>query len=464
MTLGVSNIDVTFDVKESKNIEQYFPTVTTLGQPKVENIFLSSTYILTDPVTFFHVQYTLFSTNEAVLNNHNTVSNAYYLTTLDIPTYKYFVTNITFKDVKVNLASDVNSYFFVGLTNSWPSNLAVSFYNTGYMLNYKHDFLTDFKIYIGTVKYSRDLYSEAYFSKYKVYSYLVDVFSANELLLTSSIYDVYLGTGSIFAIHTDITNCTLGIQQSKYDVFSSELKICNTRLDVLNRQGKISSIDLEVLSSDLKVESLSTDIRLNSLYIFNFFPRYDDFRYFGDVIQVDIEDFIFDLNISEIYFELEGVRLSTTFNGNNRKVTVSCTIDTSFNFEGRTYIKVVATNMAGDIFYKNFPLLFGYSLELNVPTKFEYTKDIIVHSCATNAVSCPNTECNSFVFTTVDYPSYNLSASISCVLNENLAASIFPQSTAFFYGKRYDIKIANIKDYSGNVMSPVVLSFIIEEK
>ena len=217
------------------------------------------------------------------------------------------------------------------------------------------------------------------------------------------------------------------------------------------------------LSDKITTCGTKCDVRVHSLEITNFSLYPGEFEFFGNYLSVDIIDYLFTVDTIRSTFTLNGYPINTSFSGINNGVRAYCDIDNNFMSNDTIDLGFTAYNIINDVMYAHYYLLFGYNVEAINNFKFDYDKEVFVKVCGVNNVECPNRSCGAFTFKTVDYPSYNLQASLSCVVNRDLQAEIYPQSTAFMYGKTYKLIISGIKDYSGNYMPTSEIIFRIEE-
>jgi hypothetical protein len=178
--------------------------------------------------------------------------------------------------------------------------------------------------------------------------------------------------------------------------------------------------------------------------------------------QVDAVDHTHGITTTGTYFLHDGVQVPTTFSGITGGYRMFYT-PTSVVSSGVFTITAHVTNTISGVVEQDFDLLYGYNLLFDELVDWgpNFQVDVLVN--ASNEVICPNTVGEGFYFITADLPSVNLGATILPVEPIDLGASIYPQSTAFFYGSTYEITVSGIKDYSGNIMDPYTLIFTIED-
>jgi len=463
MVVALNDINISSEVGEESLLSPYFPTIFSTGQKIVENTDTSVDIVTgsgvkttVDTRTSNTLKTDLYTNNYDVYGDYTINLDLDYgsVTTAVYPTYS---TNLYTRHI------DTLTKFKVLEKVVWLNSLQISYYNNFNFNDTVNSLATVLKLYSGKVRYSNTLENNIYLSNIKTFGLYEDVYCTDIKLVGKLIYDVEVGKGRITNVSCDVYSSNVHITNLKSDVYATDIKILSLADDVRTTAGRILNIQNDVYSAAVSVIHMDTDIRLNSLHITNFSLDYDNYAYIGNYLYADMLEYMFDIDVSNSYIQIDGVITETTFSGISNGVRASCLINEDFISDNEIEVKVVASNTIGDTFFEFYYLLSGYSVELDTTLLFNYNKNILVHSCGTNAVECPNTECNSFIFTTSDYPSYDLSASISCVVSEDLSAEIVPQSTALFYGRSYRIIVSNIKDNSGNYSDPVVLEFTIEE-
>lgn len=183
----------------------------------------------------------------------------------------------------------------------------------------------------------------------------------------------------------------------------------------------------------------------------------------GITLSADVIDDTYIVVVSGTYFLHNDDQVSTLFSAipNGYRVSYSPSNLTS---SGTIYIKVHAQNNNSEIYEKTYELLYGYRVSYEEQIDWGPKKDIHIQSTAMNTSLCPNIEGAAFYFQTRDLPGFNLPASISAIQYKDLNATLYPQSTFFFYGKTYSVTISGVKDYHGNEMPPYTFSFTIKDE
>ena len=465
MATGSINTTVDASIGEGKNLESYIPTVYSVGDVSADATTVTTEYTVLE-VTDYYVGLP-FEVSTSYYSYY-TIDNTNVDFHVDIasPQIAFFLTN-TFNVSSVGLKVIDTAIICTFSEEEFGLNsLAVDSYVTNYFMTdtfgiYNYLYLRGANINVRNFLENEFSLANSFF-----YHMPIDIYSAYGKQTAVCAYDVGLIEGRVTKLYSDIVNSRLHVDKGLYcSMFSSEQVIGSYKQDIVLTPGNIRAYKDEVISSaEAITKSQNLDVRLNSLHINNFSLSPGKFAYFGTYLSVDIIDYLFTVDEATTYFEVNGVRVNTTFENIPRGVRAKCLVDTHFIAEDKFVCRIIAHNTMGDLLTRDYTLLYGYSVEYEGNIFHGYNKEVTVLGCAYNTVSCPHRSCNAFTFTTQDYPSYNLGAAIRCVVSEDLNAEIYPQSTAFFYGKEYTITISGVKDFAGNYMDPVKFVFRIEEK
>jgi hypothetical protein len=192
-------------------------------------------------------------------------------------------------------------------------------------------------------------------------------------------------------------------------------------------------------------------------------------------IYVDLVDYACNVSTSGTYMKINGFNTTTSLSGitNGYRMYYNPTDDFE-SLEGPTVFTVHTENDCGGVREKDFYLTYGYVVgwknSSGQPDGMDYGpgQKVVVRISAENMATCPKSDAAAFAFETKPLISKGLSASITGValkegLSDSLSATIYPQSTAYFYGKEFEI-IVRAKDFAGNEMEPLVLRYKIEDK
>jgi len=178
--------------------------------------------------------------------------------------------------------------------------------------------------------------------------------------------------------------------------------------------------------------------------------------------QVDAVDETYGISTSGTYFLHNGEQVSTTFSGITDGYRMFYT-PTSVVSSGTFTITAHVRNTNNDLKERTFYLLYGYNVLFDQVVEWGPNKQVDVLIQAKNEAFCPNLEGEGYYFKTVELESRDLAAIIRVIEPFDLGAEIYPQSTAFFYGKTFEIIISGVRDFSGNQMDPYSFTFTIED-
>jgi hypothetical protein len=151
--------------------------------------------------------------------------------------------------------------------------------------------------------------------------------------------------------------------------------------------------------------------------------------------------------------------VATTYSGIADGYTFYCTAP---SISGGLIVTIHAENDCSTVEEQDYNLLFGYRVEFTRTVDWGYNSDIQIWTSVKNDVVCPNTETFATFFETKDLESVDLPAYVYPTGSANLGAEIYPQTKAFLPGYTYTITVSGVRDYSGNIMQPIVFSFTVE--
>jgi hypothetical protein len=191
-------------------------------------------------------------------------------------------------------------------------------------------------------------------------------------------------------------------------------------------------------------------------------------------VYVDLVDFSHNITISGSCFKVNNVTVSGSFSPiiDGYRMTYDPQDDFE-EFIGETKFTARAQNDNGNIAEKDFYLTFGYLIEYDNSKAdgidLGYGEKVLIRVAAENIATCPTENAYAYWILPVENVPKDLTATITGVpkfppLSETyLSASIYPQSTAFGYGKEFTI-VLTAKDHSENEMTPYVMKFKVEDK
>jgi hypothetical protein len=332
----------------------------------------------------------------------------------------------------------------------------------------------DFDI-IGTLQLARtatsgtvDTWLDLFFAGWVDYIINADVYSADHTLYTGPMLDVTAISGSVDVNYLELFSADLTVSGTVFDVYCALTDLADINCDVQTRDGRIAYNTYDVFSTKLSRPTVSFDVELFSLKITNFSLAENEFTEASGFISVDILDDTCPVSTSGTILLVDGVEVPTTLSGIDDGYRLY--YDPVDNFEslnGPTTFTIHAENECGDTLEKDYYLTFGYVVEYdNKGFDYGYGNKVAVRLTAENMASCPKEESVAFIFETADYIQKNLGASIVCKpfaqSQEDMPASIYPQSTAYFYGKEFEV-VVRARDFAGKEMEPFILRYKIED-
>jgi len=384
------------------------------------------------------------------------------------------------------------------------------------------DTIVTFRVNIGRIPATYDTEVEMYISGTKFYSYDTDLYCSSA---TTSVTDVSIeqGLGRISSLYTDLISCVFDIDNLSTDVYSTImgisppsfimhcctysgitcsgivypggyfcaatysglLDLCSTYsgcvydcldyytntcsgglpIDVEVLSGGIAQVNTDIFNSKLgTIGGIGTDFKTKSLFIGDFFIDDSMFTTASSTAWVDIVDYLYPVDVDKTKLYIDDVVASGIYFEdipNGKRMCYDPEND-FYSTGGVTYF-IHSESSIGEVEEKEFYLLYGYDLKINEIIRWPVNTRVVVRAEASNLTFCSNLESEVFDFTTVDWPSVNLGCTILPVGFVDLPVGISPQSTAFFYGKTYTVKIQGVKDFSGNIMPDIEYCFTIED-
>jgi hypothetical protein len=327
-----------------------------------------------------------------------------------------------------------------------------------------HDSKTHYRINLGTVATSRDTNVDLSLASARYFDVLSDVFCVASGTLYSILGDIRYQTGTIWGVSADIYTVASGFENIDVDLYTSNQALTSVVADIQRAFGRCASYYTDVYSARLETGLIGADLKTRSLFLDGFFLNIDEFTAASGVGYVDIVDYIYEINNETIQITKD----DTTISGiviedipNGRRVYFDPLDD--FYSDGELVISVYAESVYGEVLEEDFYLLYGYNIELDEDgVVWDAATRVYVSATASNAVVCNNVEGAHYYFDTMDYFSFNLGAYINPVESRDLGFSIYPQSTAFYYGQTYTVTVSGVRDYHGNQMEPFTYTFTIE--
>jgi hypothetical protein len=301
---------------------------------------------------------------------------------------------------------------------------------------------------------------------------LADIYSVDQGLEKGYTVETTTISGSIQVNYLDTYSSALTTSGIVSDVYCSLEDYAQVNFESAVISGAIGYLENDIYSTEVSQGVLTLDVDLFSLKITNFSLGIGEYTTASGLISVDIEDDVCAVSTSGTYFLLDGIQVPVTFSG----ITDGYRMFYDGNFdslEGPTTFTAHAENVCGDIIERDFYLTFGYIVtfvnEEGGTNNIDYgfNNKVAVRVTAENYATCPRLNGLAWEFESKEQFNSDLGASITGYEEysgrEDLSASIYPQSTAYYYEKEFTI-VVNAKDFAGNEMTPLILRYRIEDK
>lgn len=338
------------------------------------------------------------------------------------------------------------------------------FYISGYLQSLLSDVDVTFRINIGKIPEEYDTVVETYIWGTTFFNTKADVFCAGGPLITTLNSEVNLGLGRISKIMSDVYATNSTVSWIDTVIHNSALTFKNLSVELNNRPGSLQVNEVDVYASNLSVVGgFPVDFKTRSLFTGDFFLEIDRFTTASAVAWVDVVDYLYPISEVNTYLSVNDTVVSGIWFEDipNGKRLYYDPLD-DFYSDGVLVYKLHAESSIGEVEEKSFYLLYGYNVEPAEVLDWGPNSRVVVRLEAQNLVFCPNKTGEAFDFTTVDLKSFNLNCTIAPVGYVDLSVGISPQSTTFYYGKTYTVRLKNIKDHAGNFMPDFEYTFTIE--
>jgi hypothetical protein len=305
-------------------------------------------------------------------------------------------------------------------------------------------------------------------------------------LLNSDVYSTLLGfklgydcevttiSGGLWPHYLDAFSCLLTTSGISCDAYCSLVDYDRINSEITTISGRIGYIETDVYSTIEEENYLGINVDLYSLKLSNFSLGVGEFTTASGFISIDVTDDECPVSTSGTYFMVDDVRVPVTFSGitDGYRMFYDPT-DDFISLTGPKAFTAHAENECGDYLEQDFYLTFGYIVEyINRPElssgmDYGFDHKVAVRVTAENYASCPRLDSLAWEFESKNQFNNDLGASIvgrfHAFDERNISAEIYPQSTAYFYGKEFTVTV-NAKDFAGNEMTPLVLTYKIENK
>lgn len=301
---------------------------------------------------------------------------------------------------------------------------------------------------------------------------LSDIYSVDAGITDAYFLDVQTISGCVTQHYLDVYSALLTTSGINFDIYCSLVDVAVVNVDVELIEGRVGYVKQEIYSTAVGTPTISCDVDLYSLKITNFSLDIGEYTTASGYVSVDVLDDIYGVSTSGTYFKVDDETVSVTFSGIENGYRMFYDPEDDFSsLNGPTIFTAYAENNNGDVLEENYYLTFGYIVEYDnkprIGVDFDYNTKVTVRVTAENYASCPKTTADGHRFITEHRENIDLGATIVGMFHaddvNNLSAEIYPESTAYFYGKEFTVEI-KAKDFANNVMEPVILRYRIEDR
>lgn len=315
-------------------------------------------------------------------------------------------------------------------------------------------------------------YVDITFAGWVEFLFMADIFAVDMNVNSPYPFEVETISGSVLPNYLDVYSAKLTTSGIDFDVYCSLVDMVTINVDVEMTTGRMWYIDCDLYSAAVENLPITCDIDLYSLKITNFSLDIGEYTTASGNIFVDVLDDVYGVAISDTYFKVDEEIVSVTFSGIEDGYRMFYDpVDNFSSLYGPTIFTAHVENNNGDTLEKDYYLTFGYIVEYDnkprIDIGFDYNTKVTVRVIAENYDTCPETTADGHRFITEHRENIDLGASIVGMFHaedtSDLSAKIYPQSTAYFYGKAFEVVIET-SDFAGNIMQPFVLNYRIEDK
>lgn len=301
-----------------------------------------------------------------------------------------------------------------------------------------------------------------------------DVYSALHGFKSHYTLEVSISGGGIGVNYLDLYSADTSTSGVPLDIYCSLVDLASVNAEAATTLGRTNYCRGDVYSTAERNRPLTMDIDLYSIKITNFSLDIDEHTDASGNISVDILDDECPVSTSGTYFMVDGLRVPVTFSGIQDGYRMFYDPEDDFStLEGPTTFTVHAENECNRSLEQDFYLTFGYIVEYDNGEDqaggmdYGFDSKVAVRVSAENYASCPQGTALAWEFVSVPQFNQDLGASIVGRFfaddADDMPAQIKPISTAYFYGKSFEV-IINAKDFAGNEMEPLILKYRIEDK
>jgi hypothetical protein len=381
--------------------------------------------------------------------------------------YDTLVTYLTEPLTSGTLDYVVNYSNFSGNTN--VSGEPIPFYNMG--RDIIHEFTRgDDEYRFGGV----DRIMDVHFAGYVFHHVGFDVYATYSGFRSGYEFDVTISGGGVDVNYLEAYSTALTVSGIDMDVYCALTDMANIPFEAETIQGRIATNLYEIFSCDESHGALNLDIDLYPLKITNFSLGIGEYTSASGFVSVDVLDDTCPVSTSGTYFILDGVRVPVTLSGIPDGYRMYYDPEDDFSsLEGPTTFTAHAENECGQSLEQDYYLTFGYIAEYdNHPSSWQgmdygFKNKVAVRVTAENWASCPQIGSLAWDFESKEQFNNDLGASIVGQFYDHeasdISAKIRPQSLAYFYGREFEV-VLTAKDFAGNEMEPLILTYRIEDK
>lgn len=293
--------------------------------------------------------------------------------------------------------------------------------------------------------------------------------SSNEIITIIEVVD-----GKVTPVDIDTFSCLpehKSVMSSLYSTIQYGVNIdyCTNTIS-----GAVLPFNTSAFSSTEYNKGLGLDINLLSLKISDLSISVGQFVTSSGVIYIDVTDDEYDVSLDNTYLMVDANIVPTISTPITNGFRLSYAPADSFSLiSGPVIITIHAENSNGIFREEDFYVTFGYIVEYNNNQGFSEAIDygfdnkVAVRITVEDYANCPTLSSVAWEFESKSKFNSDIGASINGRLygldNIDMSASIFPLSTAYFYGKEVRV-LLNAKDFAGNQMDPLILIYKIEDK
>ena len=311
---------------------------------------------------------------------------------------------------------------------------------------------------------------DLFFAGWIFHNTTADVFST---LMSKYIYTFDIKTeskGNKKSLDFDCFSSALNKENFVGDIYSSLVDYYELDWEIITISGTKRSIDSDVFSVSEDTLGFGFDVGIFPIYFDNFTFVDNDYVFLNSSICIDIHDPIYGIDTYKTYYKIKDSVISGSLFPISDGYTM-CFYPQNYLdlFEGFTKITVHAENYNSDVLEENYYLTSGYIVNFNnkkrIGLNYGYEQIVDVRMEAEDLAESPTFVTDGYWFVSEGLRNRDLQASISVLGgferdDKNLTASIYPNSTVFFYDKEFVVEI-DAKDFEGNSMETQIINFKI---